>query len=290
MNQKLMSKYVIVSPVRNEANYIEKVIQSVVNQSVTPTEYIIVNDGSTDRTPEIIKKYVSQHDWIRCYERPQRKHMPGAGVIEAFYTGFGKIRDNRWEYVVKLDGDLSFEKDYFESLLKEFDANPKLGMASGVTYQPINGKLVIDKMPEDHVRGAAKMYRRACFDQIGGIPKVLGWDTIDELKAQYAGWETRSYKNLVLVHYKPIGVKQTNIVKRELKAGERHYYLGYHPVFTILRDFYRMTQDPLIIAGALNMVGFVSAYIFRKERIDRPLIKLLRKKQIERLTFRRKIW
>lgn len=285
-----MSRYVIISPVRNEEEFIEKTIQSIINQNILPAEYIIVNDGSTDKTPVIIAKYVKKYSWIKSIDRPRGVHSPGPGVVKAFYAGFDHITFNNWEFVVKLDGDLSFEANYFQSLLNEFDRNPKLGIASGVTYQPMGNKLIIDRMPEDHVRGAAKMYRRSCFYEIGGLPKVLGWDTIDELKAQLAGWETRSYKNLILVHYKPIGVKQTNIVKRELTAGERHYYLGYHPVFAVLRDVYRMFHKPFLIAGLLNFVGFNMAYIQKKDRIDRQLIKLVRKKQMERLTFRRRFW
>ncbi len=282
-------KFVIISPVRNEEEYIEKTIQSVINQSILPVEYIIVNDGSTDKTPEIIARYTSRFSWIHCFHKPLGKHRPGAKVVEAFYTGYNNMC-SVWDFIVKLDGDLSFEPNYFEYQLNQFKANPKLGMTSGVTYQPMGGRLVMDKMPTDHVRGAAKMYRKECFEQIGGLPKVLGWDTIDELKAQLLGWETRSYRNLVLIHYKPIGVKQTNLFKRELIAGERHHYLGYHPLFAILRDFYRMLQKPFIIAGILNAIGFITAYLSRKERIERPLIVLLRRKQVARMTFRRNIW
>lgn len=285
-----MNRYVIISPVRNEEEYIEKTILSIVQQNILPDEYIIVNDGSTDKTPEIIDKYVKKYSWIKRVDRPQGKHTPGPGVVKAFYSGYDQISDSSWDFVVKLDGDLSFDANYFQTLLLEFEKNPKLGIASGVTYQPLGDKLIIDKMPEDHVRGAAKMYRKACFFEIGGLPKVLGWDTIDELKAQLAGWETRSYKNLVLVHYKPIGIKQTNILKRELIAGERHYYLGYHPLFAVLRDFYRMFQKPFLVAGLLNLVGFNMAYFLKKERIEQDLIKLVRKKQLERLTFKRRFW
>ena len=290
MNQQLSGSYIIISPVRNEEKYIEKTIRSVIHQTILPMEYIIVNDGSTDDTPNIIEKYTSQYSWIQCIHKPKGEHRPGAGVIEAFYSGYQNIKNNSWEFIVKLDSDLSFEKDYFETQLRKFSENPKLGMTSGVTYQP-NGKgLIIDKMPEDHVRGAAKMYRRDCFNQIGGIPKVLGWDTIDELKAQYEGWETQSYKPLILVHYKPIGIKQTKIIKREMLAGDRQYYLGYHPLFALLKNLYRMFQKPYFIAGFLNMLGFLKANILRKDRIDKPLMKLLRKKQIERLTMKRKFW
>jgi len=285
-----MNKYVIVAPVRNEEEYIEKTILSVVNQTILPSEFIIVNDGSTDLTREIIEKYLPANPWMRIMDRPPKEHSPGGGVVDAFYEGFNKINTHDWDYVIKLDGDLEFEKGYFEYLLKKFEENPKLGMASGTTYLVKRGKLVMDIMPDDHVRGPAKMYKRACWDAIGGLPSVLGWDTLDELKAQVLGWETKSYKDLVLIHYKPIGYKQKKIFKREVKAGERQHYLGYLPAFAISRGFYRMLQKPYVIAGILNIYGFIKSELAGSERIkDKDIIRHLRKKQKERLMLKRKL-
>ncbi len=285
-----MKKYIIVTPVRNEEEFLEKTIKSVLKQTVKPAEYILVNDGSTDSTPEIIAKYVEQYDWIKTIDRPLGKHSPGTGVIRAFYAGFEISETKDWDFVIKLDGDLEFESGYFEYLIKAFEENPKLGIASGVTVEPKNGKLVMDKMPEDHTRGAAKMYSRELWDDIGGMPIVLGWDTLDELKAQTLGWETRSFKNLPLIHYKPIGFKQKKTFKRETTAGERYHYLGYHPLFALGLCVYRMKNKPFIIGGILTLYGYLFAVITRSEQIkDKVIIKHLRKKQIERLTFRRKL-
>lgn len=285
-----MTKYVIVSPVRNEEEYIEKTILSVINQTIPPSEYIIVNDGSTDATRAIAEQYEKKHDWIKIIDRPPKEHSPGGGVVDAFYEGFNTIKVLDWEYVVKLDGDLEFNKDYFQSLIQYFEQNPKLGMASGTTYLIKKGKLVMDVIPEDHVRGPAKMYKRACWEDIGGLPSVLGWDTLDELKAQVLGWETRSYKDLVLIHFKPVGYKQKKIIKRELKAGERQHYLGYLPAFAVIRAFYRMFQRPFFIAGLLNLFGFLGASIGNVSQIeDKEIISHLRHKQKQRLLLKRKL-
>jgi len=285
-----MTKYVIVSPVRNEEEFIEKTILSVINQTITPREYIIVNDGSTDSTREIAEKYEQEIPWISIIDRPPKEHSPGGGVVDAFYEGFNTIKTHDWEFVIKLDGDLEFNESYFESLIDLFAKNPRLGMASGTTYMFKRGKLVMDIIPEDHVRGPAKMYKRACWDDIGGLPSVLGWDTLDELKAQVLGWETRSYKDIVLIHFKPIGYKQKKIVKRELKAGERQHYLGYLPAFAIFRSFYRMFQKPYIIAGVLNFFGFIFASLGNGPQIeDKEIISYLRSKQKQRLLFKRKL-
>ena len=286
----MKDKYVIISPVRNEEDYIEKTIKSVISQTIIPLEYVIVNDGSTDETTNIIERYVNEFNWIKSINRPPKEHSPGAGVVHAFYDGFNHVENTDWDFIVKLDGDLEFEQFYFEKLLNKFAANPKLGLASGTTYEPRNGKLKKDNMPEDHVRGAAKMYRKKCWEDIGGIQPVLGWDTIDELKSQVLGWETRSYKDLIIVHYKPIGFKQTNVIKREIRAGERQHYLGYLTLFALLRGLFRMLQKPYFIAGVLNIFGFLRARINKSEQIkELELIKHLKKKQWKRLKFQKKL-
>lgn len=279
-----MKNYIIITPVRNEEDYIEKTLESVVGQIHLPQEWVIVNDGSTDSTPDIIDRYCKKYNWIKRIDRPDEGHRPGSGVVLAFNHGFQKITVNDYDFIIKLDADLSFEKNYFNFLLDQFELNPKLGMASGTTYNVKGEKLIMDRMPEDHVRGAAKMYRKSCFDEMGGLPAVLGWDTIDELKAQMLGWETRSFPDLVIKHYKPIGFKQKKTLKREMLAGERLNYLGYHPLFAILKCLYNMKRKPFIIGGVLMLTGYLIAIISRGEQIeDKEMIKFQKKKQLKRL-------
>ena len=285
-----MPKYVIISPVRNEEDFLEITLQCVADQTIQPTEFIIVNDGSADRSPEIMKKFVDRYSWIKMVDRPKGRHRPGDGVVEAFYTGYDLLTTRDWDYIVKLDGDLRFDAHYFEFQIKAMEEDAQLGMTSGKTYQPRGNRLVLDQMPDDHVRGPAKFYRRACFEAIGGLSKVWGWDTIDELKAQTLGWRTQSYRDLVLVHYKPIGFRQTNIYQRELRVGERQHYLGYHPLFAISRGLYIMFKKPYFIAGMLNIAGFIIAALQKSiQHEDRVMIRHLRKKQLERLFFKRRL-
>lgn len=285
-----MKKYVIISPIRNEEDFLETTLQCVVDQTILPSEFIIVNDGSTDRSPEIIQKFTSRYPWIRTIDRPKGEHRPGDGVVEAFYSGYGCLTTRDWDYIVKLDGDLRFPPDYFEFQLNAMTDNPRLGMTSGKTWQPRGDRLVRDSMPDDHVRGPAKLYRRTCFEAIGGLQKVRGWDTIDELKAQMLGWETRSFEHLLLVHFKPIGFKQKNIYKREISVGERQHYLGYHPLFAIARGLYIACKKPYLIAGFLNIAGFLAAELCGTIQHDDPeMIRHLRNKQLQRLTFRRRL-
>jgi len=285
-----MVKYVIISPVRNEEDFLETTIRCVIDQTIRPVEYILVNDGSTDRSADIMRGYASRYDWIKVIDRPKGEHSPGPGVVAAFYAGYDLIATTGWEYIVKLDGDLRFDPGYFEFQIRAMERNPALGMTSGKTYQPHGDKLVLDMMPDDHVRGPAKFYRRACFEAIGGLLPVLGWDTIDEMTAQTLGWETRSYQDLVLVHYKPIGFKQKNVYKRETRLGKVQHYLGYHPLFALVRGLYVTTQKPYVIGGLLNIAGFLTAGFRGDIRYgDKAMIRHLRKKQLQRLFFKRRL-
>lgn len=277
-------RYILISPVRNEEGFIEKTIKSVINQTILPIEWVIVNDGSDDKTPQIIDNYSKKFSWIKITDRPAQGHRPGLGVVLAFNHGFDLISSKDYDFIVKLDGDLSFDPDYFEFLIQEFDKNPKLGMASGTTYNVKGEKLVMDKMPDDHVRGAAKMYRKKCFEEIGGLQKILGWDTVDELKAQMLGWDTKSYKDLMLIHYKPIGFKQKATFKREMIAGERMHFLGYHPIFANLKCLFNFKRKPYIIGGSIMLIGYMDAVLRNKPRNpDTEMIAYLRKKQLKRL-------
>ena len=163
----MSKKYIIISPVRDEEKYIEKTISSVVNQVIKPSKWIFVNDGSTDNTSKSIIQVKKQYDWIDVITRDDRGfRQPGKGIIEAFYEGFDKVKNLSWDFIVKLDCDLSFESTYFESILGEFAKNPSLGIASGKTYIPINGNidnLKLEWSPDTCTRGPCKMYRRQCF-------------------------------------------------------------------------------------------------------------------------------
>jgi len=284
----MKTKYVIISPVRNEEKYIEKTIKSVINQTVKPTEWIIVNDGSTDGTRGIAERYTEKYDWIKLINRKDKGHRPGRGVVEAFYAGYNQIVHKDFDFIVKLDGDLSFKPTYFESLFNEIEKNPKLGMASGKTYVPKGKKLILERCSDSHVVGASKVYKKECFEQIGGLPVTLGWDIIDELKAQMKGWETRSYKDLVLIHYKIIGWRQKGISKGWFLGGQIFYYLGYLPLFIVTKGFYRMIEKPYLIGGLAMLFGYFKALIRREKQIeDKEMIRFLRKQQLRRLTFRR---
>ena len=284
-------KYVIISPVRNEELNIEKTILSVISQTIQPKKWIIVNDGSVDKTPTIVKKHTSMHKWIELIDKENRGFAePGRGVMEAFYVGYNKTNLEDIDYIVKLDGDLEFQPNYFESIFKEFEKNKKLGIASGVCFHYRKGRLVREKHPEFHVRGASKVYKIACWEDIGGLIEHKGWDTIDEMKAQSLGWETKSFQNLRIIHHKPTGYN-TGLYKWSIISGKSDYYCGYHPLFVIAKGMKRMFRRPFIIGGLGIIYGFFKDHIKNCEQVkDIELIKFIQKQQIYKLTFRESIW
>ena len=283
--------YVIISPVRNEEEFIIHTLESVCNQSIRPIEWIIVDDGSTDSTPEIILEFIKTHSWIKYLRRNDRGYPePGRGIIEAFYYGFENLSSSHFDFIVKLDGDLSFKCHYFETIFSRFKDNPRLGIASGICFILKNGHLVEEKHPRFHTRGPTKIYRKECFDQIGGLIKHLGWDTLDEIKANYLGWQTSSFEDLHLTHFKPTGFN-TGSFRWAVKLGSSNYYTGYHPLFMVAKALYRLPQKPFVLGSVAILFGYYRNLIARKKTIVSPDLRhFLRREQIKRLVGLKSLW
>jgi biofilm PGA synthesis N-glycosyltransferase PgaC len=288
---KLGAKYVIITPVRDEEAYLEFTIESVLRQSVRPEEWIIVDDGSTDNTGNIIDKYASLHPWIRGIHRTNRGfRKAGGGVVDAFNDGYRALTGQDWEFIVKLDGDLTFAPDYFESCLGKFAYETKLGIAGGIICHVVNGIKLLETGPEFHVRGATKIYRKECWDAIGGFWPAPGWDTMDEVKARRLGWITRSFSDLHLVHHRITGTAE-GIWAGMVKNGRANYICGYHPLFMLSKFFLRLFRKPYVVGSVGLMYGFVSGYLKRIPQVDDPItIRYLRRQQMNRLCGGETIW
>ncbi|MBM4305294.1 MAG: glycosyltransferase family 2 protein [Deltaproteobacteria bacterium] len=284
-------RYVVITPVRDEENYIGSTIQSMVRQTVLPQEWIIVNDGSSDRTGEIIDSAAREYPLIKTLHRKDRgSRKAGGGVIEAFYDGYSSIESNDWEFIVKLDGDLSFDMDYFEKCFEKFQDIPKLGIGGGAIFNLIDGSLVLEKHPRFHVRGATKIYRRVCWEAIGGLILAPGWDTLDEVKANMMGFETKTFFNLCIVHHRYTGAAD-GTWKDSVKNGLSDYISGYHPIFMLLKCLKRMAVRPFMIHAMGLMYGFMSGYARRVPQVDdRKLIEYIQREQIRKLLFKPSIW
>jgi glycosyltransferase involved in cell wall biosynthesis len=284
-------KYVVITPVRDEEKYVAATVRSVMSQTVPPAEWIIVDDGSSDRTGAIIDQYAVQLPWIHAIHRPNRGfRKPGGGVVEAFYEGYNALRCDDWEFIVKLDGDLTFSTDYFEKCFEHFSNQPRLGISGGDIYHDLGGRLKMEANPRFHVRGATKIYRRACWEAIGGLWSAPGWDTIDEVKANMLDWKTHSFEELQVVHHRFTG-SADGILRDRVKHGVVCYVCGYHPLFVAASCSYRLLQKPYVIGSLATCYGFLKAYLTARPRVnDTRLISYLRTQQLRRLAGLETIW
>ena len=286
-----MTQYVIVTPVRDEEKHLEATIASVCAQTIRPAEWMIVNDGSTDRTGEIIDRAAAQSPWIRGVHRSNRGYRKsGGGVVDAFYDGYNALRCEDWEFIVKLDGDLSFSPDYFMSCFEHFREEPQLGIGGGDIYHQFGQELKLQVNPKFHVRGATKIYRRACWEAIGGLWRAPGWDTIDEVKANMLGWKTYSFEELHLIHHRFTG-SADGLVRDCVKHGVVCYICGYHPLFIIASCFLRLARKPFIVGSFAIAYGFLKCHFTDTKQVDdSKLVNYLRAQQLKRLCGLESIW
>jgi glycosyltransferase involved in cell wall biosynthesis len=286
-----MTRYVIITPVRDEERHVEATIECVLRQTVQPEEWIIVDDGSTDQTGTVVDRYAAQYPWIRVVHRGNRGfRKSGGGVMEAFYDGYNSRKCDDWDFLVKLDGDLTFAPDYFQMCFEHFRQEPRLGIGGGEIYHTVRGKLKVEAVPKFHVRGATKIYRRACWAAIGGLFSAAGWDTIDEVKANMLGWDTYSFRELHLVHHRLTG-SGDGFLRAPVKYGSICFVCGYHPLYVLARCLYRSVRKPYILGSLAILFGFLKSFFMRTPKVnDEQLIRYLRNQQLRRLCGMQTIW
>lgn len=261
-------RYILISPVKDEARFIEKTLHSVIRQTLKPYLWIIVDDGSSDSTPDIIRRFQAEHNFVHILTSPSAgARQPGSGVIRAFNLGYNSIKDLAFDFIVKLDCDLSFNPDYFEKLIMAFHANPRLGIASGVYEETKDGKTWRTiPMPFYHAAGASKVIRRECFEQIGGFISARGWDTVDEIRAHSLGWTTGHFETMKMKHHKPEGAGIGQF-RTAVMHGQIYYLTGGGLLFFILKVFNRMMGMPLIIGGLAMFWGYTSTFLSGRPRL-----------------------
>lgn len=284
-------RYVIITPVRDEERHIRHTLESVVGQSIRPAQWIIVDDGSTDRTREIVETYTRDHAWIRLVKRDNRGfRSPGGGVMEAFYDGFKLVEGGEWDFIIKLDGDLTFRPDYFEECFRRFRDNATLGIGGGAVCHDVGGVTKVEECPRFHVRGATKIYRRQCWEAIGGLWRGPGWDTIDEVRANMLGWQTATFPELQLLHHRFTG-SANGFFRDTVTHGKICYITGYHPLFLLASCVRRIPQRPFLLGSVAILYGFIRGYLTRPPRIqDRGTIRFVRHQQLRRLCGLSTIW
>ncbi|MCX7868258.1 MAG: glycosyltransferase family 2 protein [Limisphaera sp.] len=288
-----MSDYVVITPVRNEAERFPRTIASMLAQTRRPARWVIVDDGSTDGTGQLAEDAAREHDWIRVLHRTDRgRRLPGTGVMEAFHEGCILTADVSWEYLVKLDGDLAFAPDYFARCLEHFEKDPRLGIGGGLVCKRVGERLIVEAAddPAFHVRGATKIYRRACWEQIGGLLPLPGWDTVDELKANMLGWSTRTFPELKVEQLKDTGSADGRW-RNWIKNGLANYVACYDPLFMLAKCFRRGLHRPYLMAGLGLGWGYLSGYLRRLPRVEDPSFRrYVRQQQRNLLRGRPSLW
>jgi len=278
-------KYVLITPARNEVDFIELTINSVVSQKIPPIKWVIVSDGSTDGTHDIVTKYAAVHPWIELVRMPERRERHFAGKAHAVDVGCSRLTGLPYDVIGNLDADVSFESDYFAFLMDRFAENPKLGVC-GTAFQEGNLSYNYEFVGLEHVSGMCQMFRRECFEAIGGYPPIKsgGIDLIAVLSARAKGWETRTFVEKTFVHHRTQGGALHTGLRERLYMGRKDYLLGNHPLWEIFRSIYQMQQKPYFIGGFLVLSAYLWNSLRGAERtIPEDLMSLRRRDQLQRL-------
>ena len=284
-----MLRYVLVTPARDEARYIRKTLEAMIHQTVLPLRWVIVSDGSTDGTDDIVKEYASKVDWITLLRMPERRERHFAGKVGAFQAGYEQVKHLEYDVIGNLDGDSSFEPDYIEYLLRQFAADPKIG-AAGTNYiedewdQGLKHDYRFSNIED--VTGQCQLFRKECFEAIGGYKpsKIGGIDLIATISARMAGWQTRVFTDKLLFHHRQQGTAEFFKYTVEWSNGRKDYLFGSHPVWEICRAGYRLTKKPVILGGCLLFLGYLWAMIrYPKPNVTPELVCFRRREQMQRL-------
>jgi len=278
--------YVLISPARNEAIFIEKTIESVIHQTILPVKWVIVDDGSTDGTSEIVTRYLAENPWIELVQRPQRQDRSFAGKAQAFYVGYERVKGLEYEVIGNLDADISFERDHFEFLLAKFSQDPNLGVAGTVFREDGYSSETDSFEGRKHVAGQCQLFRKKCWEDIGGYVahRAGGIDWMAVTTARMKGWKTESFREKWFFHHRHLGTAERSVLSSSFSYGEKDYYLGGHPFWEMFRVAYRATKRPYVVDGLALGVGYCWAFLRRTPRpVSRELMAFHRKEQLAKL-------
>ncbi|MCC6544748.1 MAG: glycosyltransferase family 2 protein [Nitrospirae bacterium] len=281
-----MPSYVLITPARNEAAFIELTLKSMIAQTVPPLKWVIVSDGSTDGTDDIVKNYTAENKWIELVRMPERTERHFAGKVFAFNTGYEKVKNLQFDVIGNLDADISFGPDHFEFLLGKFGENPLLGVAGTAFIEDSAVAYDYEIVSIEHVSGQCQLFRRKCFEDIGGYVPIKGggidWTAVTT--ARMRGWKTRTFTEKTFIHHRLMGTGMSSIISSRFRFGKQDYYLGGHPLWEIFRAVYQMKKKPIIFGGLFLFSGYFWAFLSRVEmQIPQELVGFRRKEQMRRL-------
>ncbi|MCP5066717.1 MAG: glycosyltransferase family 2 protein [bacterium] len=280
------SSYVLVTAAYNEEEHIEETLKSVVAQTIVPRRWIVVSDGSTDGTDDIVSRYARDHSFIRLIRVEKAAEHCFAAKVRALDHGFDELIGEAYDFIGILDADISFEATYFEGLLAHFAGNPRLGVAGGNIIQWVDGAIVERVKDMNSVAGAVQFFRRACFEQAGRLPPLThgGEDAAIETRARMNGWEVRTVPELEVIHQGLVGSGAGSRLRARFKWGQMNYSLGYHPLYQCARCVYRCAEKPYGLGSIAEAAGFVAQWLRSgKPEVDEELVRFLRGEQLTKL-------
>jgi glycosyltransferase involved in cell wall biosynthesis len=282
----MLPDYILITPARNEEAFLEKTILSVTGQTARPRQWVIVSDGSTDRTDEIIRDHASRHAWIRYLRRPEHVHRQFASKARAFAAGYAVGRTTPHAIVGNLDADLSFGSDTMEFLMERFAEDPGLGVAGVPFVEQTGGAYDYRFTNIEHVSGACQLFRRECFEAIGGYKPIEsgGIDWLAVTTARMMGWKTRTFTERAVFHHRKIGTGGSTRLGFLYRQGVKEYYLGSHPLWQTFRALYQMKHKPYVVGGMAIFTGYFMSFVRGARKQASPeVIRFCRQEQLRRL-------
>jgi hypothetical protein len=283
--------YVLITAARNEEAHIERTLQSISNQTCQPDMWVIISDGSTDRTDALVKEFAAARDFVRFIRIDNDGTRTFSSQAFALNTGYDKVKDRSFDFVGFLDADISLEPTYYEHLLKVFAADPRLGVAGGEIFEPQSGRFAPRfGNSAQNVAGAIQFFRRQCFQDIGAAFVPLqygGHDFVANAMARKAGWEVRSISGLPVFHHRPTGTAGTTRCIMRFRVGLQDYYMGYEALFAIGKCLRRVVEHPFGIGAVAQFLGYTLPWLTgRRRSVPEEFVDYLRQQQLSRMFHR----
>jgi glycosyltransferase involved in cell wall biosynthesis len=281
------NSYVLVTPARNEEAYIEKTIKSVISQTILPKKWVIVSDGSIDRTDEIVYTYSKIYSFVQLVHIEEQKKRDFGSKVDALNKAYNKLKYIEYEFIGNLDADISLDPYYYESVIKKFQRNAKLGIAGGFIFEKNNGKF--KTRPSNSIRsvaGAIQMFRRECYESIGGLSpiEIGGEDWLAEVMARMKGWQVEAFPEIKTFHHRHTGSAGGGSFRRNYREGLKDFSIGSHPLFEVFKCLRRVKEKPYLVGALFRMCGFIWAYCRGEKRVvSSNFLKYIRWEQMHRL-------